>query len=166
MTGETAYLSLGSNVGDRAAQLQTALESLRQHPRLSLIGASSVYETDPQDVVDQPLFLNMVAAVETDLTPPELLGLLHRIESEAGRVRRVGLRRGPRPLDLDILLFGILAIGTPTLTIPHPSMTKRRFVLEPLLELNPRLTHPVTGELLEECLGRVGDQSVRRLDLK
>ncbi len=160
---ETVYLSLGSNLGDRASHLQAALESLSQHLEIAVLSVSSLYETEPQDVPDQPWFLNRAAAITTDLTPHELLQVLQTIEREAGRARTTEVRRGPRPLDLDILLFGTQSINTPDLTIPHPRITGRRFVLEPLLELNPELRHPVTNELLSTSLTGITNQAVKRI---
>lgn len=154
---------MGSNLGDRASHLQAALESLSQHLEIAVLSVSSLYETEPQDVPDQPWFLNRAAAITTDLTPHELLQVLQTIEREAGRARTTEVRRGPRPLDLDILLFGTQSINTPDLTIPHPRITGRRFVLEPLLELNPELRHPVTNELLSTSLTGITNQAVKRI---
>ena len=161
MLSETAYLSLGSNLGERAVHLQTGVESLRQQSRLHVLRTSSLYETEPQDLLRQPWFLNMAVAIDTNLNPHELLAVLQNIEREQGRQRPDTLRRGPRTLDIDILLFGSASIQAPDLTIPHERMRQRRFVLEPLLELNPHLTHPVTGESLAACLNLVKDQRLR-----
>ncbi len=131
-----AYLSLGSNVGEREENLRRALEALeREH--IHVITQSSIYETEPQDVVEQRWFLNLCVECETRLFPLQLLGVVERIERELGRERGAAtIRRGPRPIDIDILLYGEAVIITPQLTIPHERMLERRFVLEPLLELS------------------------------
>jgi 2-amino-4-hydroxy-6-hydroxymethyldihydropteridine diphosphokinase len=135
------YLGLGSNVGDRAAHLAHALARLGQEARIT--GLSSVYETDPVGITDQPRFLNMVARIEADLEPEQLLHLARAIEAERHRVRTV--RNAPRTLDVDILLFGDRQIRQEGLAIPHPRMNERPFVLAPLLELAPDLAEPGTG---------------------
>lgn len=157
---KTAYLSLGSNLGDRAASLRAALAQLSQagwvHP------VSAVYETQPVDIPDQPWFLNCVAAVETDLTPKELLDLALQIEAVMGRLRMQG--KGPRNIDIDILLFENCVIDEPGLKIPHPSMHRRRFVLEPLAEIAPEVTHPILEKTARELLADLSaDQIVRKL---
>jgi 2-amino-4-hydroxy-6-hydroxymethyldihydropteridine diphosphokinase len=137
----TAYLGLGSNVGDRHAHLRAALAALREHG-VEVEAISSVYETEPVgDVLDQPDFLNAVARVRTELGPEELLDLCKAIEVEQGRMLG-GQRHGPRPLDVDLLLVGELELESDRLTLPHPEVTGRRFVLEPLLELDPDLALP------------------------
>jgi len=160
----TTYISLGSNLGDRAANLSTAVERVSA-AGVKILRRSSVYETEPRDFHDQPWFLNQVIEVETDLSPPHLLALFQKIELEMGRERSVS--KGPRVIDLDILLYGDLVVSTPDLEIPHPRLAERRFVLEPLAELVPELApdlrHPVTGRTVREMLGSVLDQSVRRL---
>lgn len=127
-----AYLSLGSNLGDRRAHLKEAVASIK-----GVVGVSDVYETAPVGGPPQDDYLNLVVAVDTDLTPRELLGVCHRLESAAGRVR--GERWGPRPLDVDILWTDAGPVDEPDLEIPHPRMYQRRFVLEPLAELAPEL---------------------------
>lgn len=136
---KTVYLSLGSNVGDREANLREALTRLAH---LGEVGAvSSYYETEPVDFLAQPWFLNCVAALSTERMPRQLLASLQKIEQEMGRKRSVP--KGPRVIDLDILLFGSSVVDTPQLTIPHPAMHERRFVLEPLAEIAPDVRHPV-----------------------
>lgn len=127
-----AFLGLGSNVGDRAGHLRAAVDSLP-----GLVAVSDVYETDPVGGPDQGRFLNLVAEIDTDLSPRELLGVCHRLESAAGRVRDV--RWGPRTLDVDILWIEGINVDEPDLEIPHPRMSERRFVLEPLADLAPEL---------------------------
>jgi 2-amino-4-hydroxy-6-hydroxymethyldihydropteridine diphosphokinase len=155
----TAYLSLGSNVGDREARLREALRKLPSE-RLIVLRVSPVYETAPVDMTEQPDFLNAVVEVETNLFPMQLLERIQRIERESGRERRVP--KGPRTLDIDILLYGHAIIDSPRLTTPHPRMHLRRFVLEPMAELAPGLRHPVLGRTMAELREEVLSQSVRR----
>ena len=155
-----AYLALGSNLGDRRANLAAAVEHLAA-PDLRITRASSIYETEPRDVPDQPWFLNQVIEIETDLFPRQLLARTQKIERELGR-KRGGVAKGPRVIDLDILLFGDVTVSTAELEIPHPRMFERRFVLEPLAEIAPELRHPKTRATIREMLTRVSDQAVRR----
>jgi len=127
------FVSLGSNLGERAVALRAALAALAGLPATTVLAASRVYETAPQDLPDQPPFLNQVACLETGLEPLELLGHAQRIEAAAGRVREV--RFGPRTLDVDILLFQGVESGAQELTLPHPRLWRRAFVLVPLAEL-------------------------------
>lgn len=153
------FLSLGSNLGDRAANLRVALARLApagiRVARLSLL-----YETEPQDVRTQPWFLNQVAECETGIHPLTLLRRLHSIERAGGRLRTNDLRRGPRLLDLDVLLYADLVFSTKRLTIPHPRLHQRRFVLQPLLELDRYLIHPITQIPLAQYLSQVMDQDL------
>lgn len=153
---KTAYLSLGSNIGDREEHLRRARELL-EDAGVRIIRTSSLYETEPQDVRDQPWFLNMVIEVETALFPKQLLACIHKIEHELGRKRTTA--KGPRTIDIDILLYGNFVVETAQLNIPHPRMAARRFVLEPLHEIAPGLRHPImkktVGEMLEPCTGQV-----------
>ena len=145
-----AYIGLGSNVGDRRGNLMEAAEAL------DALRTSSIYETAPQgEVVDQPDFLNAVVEIETDLGPEELLAECKRIEAELGRVTG-GVRHGPRPIDVDILLLGDLEYESERLRVPHRDLETRRFVLEPLRELAPELVD-------DDRLAAVRDQRVRRL---
>ncbi|HLG42074.1 MAG TPA: 2-amino-4-hydroxy-6-hydroxymethyldihydropteridine diphosphokinase, partial [Planctomycetota bacterium] len=121
-----AYISLGSNLGDRAEALDQAVQRLRRRPGLRVTALSPVYETEPEGIVDQPKFLNQVVELATELDPDVLLGVLRGIENELGRVRRE--RWGPRTIDLDLLLYGDRRIESPTLQVPHPRMLERRFV--------------------------------------
>ncbi len=132
-SGRRVFLSLGSNQGDRAAFLRAAGEALAALPATSLVASSGIYETAPQDRPDQDVFLNQVVCIETGLEPRDLLEQCHRIEREHGRVR--GLRFGPRTLDIDILLFQDAESDDPELTLPHPRMVQRAFVLVPLAEV-------------------------------
>lgn len=156
-----AYLGLGSNVGDRHAHLRAAVTALRDHG-VEVEAISSVYETEPVgDVLDQPDFLNAVARVRTGLEPEELLDLCKAIEVEQGRMLG-GQRHGPRPLDVDLLLVGELELESARLTLPHPQVTDRRFVLEPLLELDPELTLPDGTSLADRLASLERAQRVER----
>lgn len=158
----TAYLSLGSNLGDRADSLRRACQAL-EACGVRLRRLSSVYETEPVDFRDQGWFLNCVAKVETTLPPLELLHQLQSIEKQLGRERRVA--KGPRTLDIDILLYGNVALRTEELVIPHPHMLERRFVLEPLCEIAPGLELPGSGERVEKALRELSDSArIRRLN--
>jgi 2-amino-4-hydroxy-6-hydroxymethyldihydropteridine diphosphokinase len=157
---KTIFLALGSNLGDRAATVGQAV-ALMESDELHVLRASSLYETEPRDVTDQPWFLNQVIEAETSLFPRQLLTRLKRLEIELGR--RPARPKGPRAIDIDILLYGDAVVSTPDLSIPHPGMPQRRFVLEPLAELAPDLRHPQTRKTIREMLAAVEDQRVRRL---
>src|SRR5437016_1990240 len=135
----TTYLSLGSNLGDRAANLKAAIAALPS-ANLGVRKVSAFYETEPVDYLDQPWFLNCVVEGETDSQPIDLLRALRAIESQLGSKK--AFAKGPRLLDIDILLFGDQSIVTPELQIPHPRMVERKFVLAPLAEIAPQLRHP------------------------
>ncbi len=153
----TAYIALGTNIGNRESYLHVALQAI-QEKDIDIIGFSSVYETDPVGYEDQDRFLNMVIKVNTDLQPLDLLEVLQSIEHESGRERKI--RWGPRTLDLDILLFNQENIETERLIVPHPRMTERAFVLVPLAEIDrnleiPTVTKPISL-LLDELQDREG----------
>jgi 2-amino-4-hydroxy-6-hydroxymethyldihydropteridine diphosphokinase len=139
-----AYIGLGSNLGDREESLRRAVELLGDEPEIEIVAVSSVRETDPVDFVDQPRFLNAAAEVETRLRARALLERLLAVEQALGR-RRDGPRFGPRTIDLDLLLYGNEVVDEPGLTVPHPRLAERRFVLEPLHELAPGLVVPGRG---------------------
>ncbi len=162
---KTIYLSLGSNLGDREQNLSRAVEAIGKE-QITIVSQSAIYETEPQDVTQQPWFLNLALECETRYFPLQLLSILQRIGRDLGRVREAAPRRGPRVIDIDILLFGDVVMETPQLTIPHPRMFERRFVLEPLLEIAPDLRHPRTKEPLKKLLGRVGGQKMRRFGVQ
>jgi 2-amino-4-hydroxy-6-hydroxymethyldihydropteridine diphosphokinase len=152
------YLGLGSNEGDRLANLRAAREALSRNA-IEIIASSSVFETAPQgEVTDQPDFLNACLRIRTGLGPEELLDVCKRVERELGRVAG-RVRHGPRPIDVDVLLLGDLRHDSERLTLPHAEVTRRRFVLEPLLELDPDLTLP-DGRALHEFLPAVAGQRV------
>ena len=155
----TAYLGLGANLGDRAANLAEAARRIASD-RVHVRRGSSSWETAPRGILDQPWFLNQVLEIETDLSAVELFRHVQEIERDMGRVRAE--RNGPRLIDIDILLYGDQQVSEPGLEIPHPRMSERRFVLEPLAELAPGLRHPVTGATIREMLEAVGDQQVAR----
>jgi 2-amino-4-hydroxy-6-hydroxymethyldihydropteridine diphosphokinase len=148
------YLGLGSNVGDRAGHLRAAIELLGERG-VEVEAVSSAYETEPVgEVLDQPDFLNAAIRIRTALEPEALLDLCKEIESERGRALDAP-RHSPRPLDVDLLLLDDLELATERLTLPHPEVTSRRFVLSPLLELNPHLTLP-DGTRLADALASLG----------
>jgi len=162
VTARLGYLGLGSNVGERESHLRAAISGLRDHA-VEVEAISSTYETEPVgEVLDQPDFLNAAIRIRTALDPEELLDVCKAIEVEQGRVLG-GRRHGPRPLDVDLLLLGDVELETERLTLPHPEVTSRRFVLAPLLELDPDLSLP-DGTRLEAALEGLGPgQRVNRV---
>ena len=163
MPGKIVYLGLGSNVGERERNLQTAVERLQSN-ELRVTRLSSVYETEPQGMRNQRWFLNLAAEVETDLFPRQLLGRIVRIERELGRRRMI--ENGPRTIDIDILFFGNAVVRTSELTIPHPRFAERRFVLEPMVELAPDLRDPVSRKTMRELLAATAGQTVKRVEFR
>ncbi len=141
-----AYVGLGSNLGDRDRMLWGAIHMLAFNPDVDVVAVSSFRETDPVGFLDQPPFLNAAVAVDTELEPRTLLDLLLWVERELGRTRE-GPRFGPRTIDLDLLLYGDEVLDEPGLTVPHSRLHERRFVLEPLAELDPGLTVPEKGSV-------------------
>jgi 2-amino-4-hydroxy-6-hydroxymethyldihydropteridine diphosphokinase len=158
------FLSLGANLGDRSQNLRHALTALRDEG-ISITRESSNYETEPQEIEQQPWFLNIAVECRTKLFPLQLLAVLRRIEKTLGRDRTAAaIPKGPRLIDIDILLYGNAVIDTPELVVPHPRMMERRFVLAPLAEIAPELRHPVSGLLLRDQLNRIQGQAVRKLE--
>jgi 2-amino-4-hydroxy-6-hydroxymethyldihydropteridine diphosphokinase len=140
-----AFVGVGANLGDRRQTIETAVERLGAHERVEVTAVSTLRETDPVGVVDQPRFLNGVVELETTLPPRELLDALLDVERGLGRVRHE--RWGPRTIDLDVLLYGQQVVEEPGLRVPHPRLHERRFVLEPLVELDPSLVVPGRGDV-------------------
>jgi 2-amino-4-hydroxy-6-hydroxymethyldihydropteridine diphosphokinase len=153
---QTVYLSLGSNLGDRAKNLKDAIAALA-NSGIEVRKVSSIYETEPVDLLEQPWFLNCVVEAQTKLAPLDLLHALRAIEMGMGSEKPVA--KGPRLIDLDILLFADETIETPELQIPHPRMPLRRFVLVPLAEVAPRARHPRSGQSAAEMLATTSDKS-------
>jgi 2-amino-4-hydroxy-6-hydroxymethyldihydropteridine diphosphokinase len=141
-----AYIGVGANLGDREATIRAALAALDATPGIRVVAVSSFRETEPVGYVDQPRFLNAAAAVETELDARGLLDALLAVERGLGRTRE-GPRFGPRTIDLDLLLFGDVEVDEPGLTVPHPRLHERAFVLEPLTELDPEMVVPGRGPL-------------------
>jgi 2-amino-4-hydroxy-6-hydroxymethyldihydropteridine diphosphokinase len=142
----TAWIGLGSNLGDREGYLRRALDALDSDPATEVAAISTFLETEPVGFLDQPHFLNAAARVETELGPRQLLERLLAVEFQLGRTRD-GPRFGPRTIDLDLLLFGDEVVDEPGLRVPHPRLHERRFVLEPLAELDPGLVVPGHGPI-------------------
>ena len=158
---ELAYLSLGSNMGDREANLREAIAQLKNAG--ALVALSAFYETQPVEVTNQPWFLNCVVALETDKSPRDLLNHALSVEAGMGRLR---LRdKGQRNIDIDLLLFGDRIVNESGLKIPHPTMHERRFVLRPLAEIAPNARHPVINKTASQMLAALGEdnQIVRRV---
>ena len=152
------YISAGSNIGDRKANLEFGARRLGE--RGIILQISSIFETEPVGYADQSWFLNQVFELETELAPHELLAWCNEIEQDGGRIRT--FLNAPRTLDLDILLYGDQIISDPDLIIPHPRMTERRFVLEPLAEIAPKLLHPIEKKTICDLLANCSDTAVTR----
>jgi 2-amino-4-hydroxy-6-hydroxymethyldihydropteridine diphosphokinase len=157
---KTVYLSLGSNIGDREANLNAAIRALPA-AGIGIARTSPIYETEPVDYTNQRWFLNLVVEAETELMPLQLLARTARIERELGRIR--GVAKGPRTIDIDILFYGKAVVHAATLEIPHPRLGERRFVLAPLADLVPDLRHPVTHQSIRTLLDAAPPQTVRLL---
>ena len=156
-TQHVVYIALGSNLGERAANLERTIECLP--PAVRVCAASLVYETPPWGYLDQPPFLNQVIRTETALEPPQLLEYLKQLEIHIGR--QPTFRNGPRVIDLDILLFDQQTYDSPKLTIPHPRLTERAFVLVPLANLAPDLPHPINGKTIRHLLNQIDTTTIR-----
>ena len=156
---ERAYIAIGSNLGDRHAYLKAGLSEVAALPSTRVTAVSHVYETPPLGPVKQPDFLNAVFALETSLAPEPLLTALLAAEKKHQRQRRI--HWGPRTLDLDLLLYGERVVESANLTLPHPHMHERSFVLVPLCEIAPRLSHPVTGRPFTEYLAELNGREAK-----
>jgi len=152
----TAYLSLGANLGNKQETIGQALKELAAQPTIKVVAVSSLYQTTPVGLTDQPDFLNAAAAIQTTLTPQELLAHILQLEQQLGRVRTV--RWGPRTIDIDILTFGSEEVNQPKLTIPHPRLAERLFALVPLAEIAPDLRLPGDSEPMQEKAARFAQQ--------
>ena len=150
----SAFLGLGSNLGERLENLQRAVELLNGEPGVTVVASSRIWESDPVGGPPQPEFLNAVVRIETTLAPLDILAACRRVEAALGRVR--GVRWGPRTIDIDVLLFGRQAVDDDDLTVPHPRMTERAFVVLPLLELDPDAELPGGSRLVDVRLGDAG----------
>ncbi len=154
------YIGIGSNLGDRQVNMKKALKLLGERLQIELV--SSIYETEPVGYVEQPMFFNAVCRGQTELGPLQLLSLVKGIEASLGRVS--SFPNAPRTIDLDIIFYGDMIMETPELTIPHPRLEERAFVLIPLLEIAPDLRHPVSGESITDLLARVqGREGVKKI---
>jgi 2-amino-4-hydroxy-6-hydroxymethyldihydropteridine diphosphokinase len=155
----TVHLALGSNRGDRAAHFRNALAGLRA--LLEVDAVSAIYETDPVGVLDQPVFWNMALRAHTTLAPDALLDAVKALEGRVGRTASV--RMGPREIDIDLLLHGAVIRDSARLTLPHPGLMARPFVLRPVIDVSPDLRHPVTGDRLDARLRELGETGIRRV---
>ena len=158
MTKKIVYLALGTNLDDRPANLQAAIAALP--PDVTVLAKSPVYETPPWGLTDQPAFLNMVIKGETRQGPQRLLKHLKLLEVRLGRLPSI--RYGPRKIDIDLLFYDDVLLDTPELTLPHPSLHERAFVLVPLADLAPDLVHPVLGKTVRQLLAQVDTTGVKR----
>jgi len=155
-----AYIALGANLGDPVATVRAAIDALRRLPRSNLVATSSLYRTAPVGLKQQPDFINAVALLDTDLQPRELLDSLFKVEHDFGRERSI--KNAPRTLDLDLLLWDDIVMAEDGLTLPHPRMTERAFVLAPLAEITPDLAIP-GHDTVTALLARLGDQRIEKL---
>lgn len=151
-----AYIGIGSNLGSRLENCQQAMTGLEEHPAIRVIACSSFYETAPVGKTDQGWFVNAAVQVDTDLEPELLLQALLSIEAEMGRIRNE--KWGPRTIDLDLLLYEDRVIKTPSLEVPHPEMTRRRFVLAPLSELAAGHVHPLEKKTIQQLLSELPEE--------
>ena len=159
------YISVGSNLGHKLENCRTGIAALTNSAQVRLIDQSPVYRTEPVDYQDQDWFVNYAVKIRTGLEPLDLLKLIHSIEHTAGRVRD-SIRFGPRTLDLDIILFDDLVLEESNLTIPHPRMHKRRFVLKPICDIDPDINHPVLQQTMRSLLTNLDDAGQRIIEYK
>lgn len=156
-----AFLGLGSNIGDRKVYLDQALDRLAELSQTSLLAVSSTYQTPAWGLTDQADFLNLVCHIETELSPLDLLRACQTIEDDLGRVRKK--HWGPRTLDIDLLLYGQELVEEPDLTLPHPYIKERAFVLVPLLELDEKLLDPKTGQPYSQALANLPQEGIEKI---
>jgi 2-amino-4-hydroxy-6-hydroxymethyldihydropteridine diphosphokinase len=163
MTVHWAFISVGSNLGDRLSNCCRGIAALCADASVRLVARSPFYETEPLDYTDQEWFLNAAVKIETDLAPLQLLARLQAVQKSLGR-RESGIRFGPRVLDLDIIFYDDLILETSKLTIPHPRMHKRRFVLQPICDIDGSVVHPILGQDVNSILNQMTDkgQTIRR----
>ena len=161
----SAFISVGSNLGDKLEQCRRGVDALAAGGDIRITGTSRMYRTEPVDVADQEWFVNGVIRVETGLGPFELLARLQSLQRQAGRAEG-GVRFGPRVLDLDILLYDRLVMDDPRLTLPHPRMHRRRFVLKPLCDIDPDTVHPVLGQTAAALLAALDEDHQQVLELR
>jgi 2-amino-4-hydroxy-6-hydroxymethyldihydropteridine diphosphokinase len=160
-----AYISVGSNLGDKLENCRSGIAALIRSGNTRLVDQSPIYRTEPVDYLDQDWFVNCVAKIETDLDPLSLLDILKSIERAAGRVKDT-VRFGPRILDLDIILFDDLVLNEPQLTIPHPRMHKRRFVLKPICDIDPDIKHPVFHRTMKSLLEDLDEKGQKMVEYR
>jgi len=165
LTMKPAFISVGANMGQRMANCRRGIDELLADGHSVLVATSAFYKTSPVDFLDQEWFVNAVVKIETTLEPFALLDLLGRIEKVVGRVRNP-IRFGPRVLDMDIIFYADQVIDTDRLTIPHPRMHKRRFVLQPICDIDATILHPIFGQDMRTLLDRLGDDDQKILEIK
>jgi 2-amino-4-hydroxy-6-hydroxymethyldihydropteridine diphosphokinase len=160
-----AYISVGSNIGDKLVNCQNGITSLAKAGRSRILAQSHIYVTEPVDYEDQDWFINMAVKLETSLDPFQLLDHVENIQQAAGRIQDP-IRFGPRILDLDIILFDERIIESERLVIPHPRMHKRRFVLKPICDIDPCIIHPLLKQEMQYLLKRLGDENQKVFEYK
>lgn len=165
MKTHIAYISVGSNIGDKLANCQHGIASLAKAGRSRILAQSRVYATEPVDYVDQDWFVNMAVKLETSLNPHQLMDHIENIQQSAGRIQDP-IRFGPRILDLDIIFYDDCIIESKRLVIPHPRMHKRRFVLKPICDIDPSIIHPVLKKEMQYLLNRLGDENQKVFEYK
>jgi 2-amino-4-hydroxy-6-hydroxymethyldihydropteridine diphosphokinase len=161
----TAYISVGSNLGDKLDNCRRGIEALTDTGKCRLIDQSNIYRTEPVDYTDQDWFVNYAVKIETGLNPFSLLDTIKSIERNAGRIKD-DVRFGPRVLDMDILLYDEIVLNDPRLTIPHPRMHKRRFVLKPICDIDPHINHPVIKRNMQSLLNNLDEKGQRIVEYK
>ena len=164
MSMHTAIISVGSNIGDKQDNCQKGIDRLMASGNAFLVKASRFYRTSPVDYLDQDWFVNAAVKIETLLKPLELLEVLKAVQQQCGRTKS-GIRFGPRVLDLDIIFYDRLVMRSPTLEIPHPRMHKRRFVLQPICDIDPNIVHPLLNISLKSLLNQLGDNEQEVFEL-